>query len=122
MYGDSSRFSQVISNLVANAIDSYDDAKSKRPRQVKVSTFINTKDKLVTLSIADKGSGIPAKAIKKIFEPFFTTKSSEHGTGIGLTITKRIIEEDFLGNIEVSSERGKGTVFILTLPLYKDDK
>ena len=64
--------------------------------------------------IVDSGIGISPENIKRIFEPFFTTK--QHGTGLGLAVTRRIIEEHN-GVIEVDSEQGKGTTFTVTLPM-----
>jgi signal transduction histidine kinase len=68
----------------------------------------------VQFEIADTGRGIPAEAHKKLFEPFFTTK--EGGTGLGLTIARKIIE-DHHGSIEIKSEAGMGTVVFVSLPV-----
>ena len=64
------------------------------------------------MEIEDFGEGIEQKNIDKIFEPFFTTKD-ESGIGIGLSLTKDIIEKDFKGSIEAESEIGKGTRFVI---------
>lgn len=71
-------------------------------------------DEYVRIECADTGRGIPAEAMQKLFDPFFTSKS--HGTGLGLPIAKRIIEEH-QGTIEIRSEPGIGTVVIIQLPL-----
>ena len=63
----------------------------------------------------DTGAGIPADLIDKVFDPFFTTKPVGEGTGLGLTICHKIVEEHG-GAIDVESEPGKGTTFIITLP------
>ncbi|MFZ0931641.1 MAG: ATP-binding protein, partial [Syntrophobacteraceae bacterium] len=67
------------------------------------------------ISVADNGSGIPRDIRSSIFEPFFTTKEDGHSTGLGLSVVYGIIL-GHQGKIEVESEPGKGTTFILTLP------
>jgi len=71
----------------------------------------------IEVRIADTGQGIPKEDLSKIFEPFYTTKG-KHGTGIGLAVTWRIIDNHG-GNINVESEVGKGTTFIVHLPLQE---
>lgn len=68
----------------------------------------------IRLEIADTGRGIPTESQKKLFEPFYTTKKS--GTGLGLTIARKIIE-DHQGSIEIKSEAGMGTVVVVSLPV-----
>jgi len=70
----------------------------------------------VEITIVDEGCGIPMKDKERIFSPFYTTKSS--GTGLGLWISKRIIEQHKGGSLNVESEEGKGTTFTITLPAY----
>jgi signal transduction histidine kinase len=70
----------------------------------------------LALSVRDSGAGIPPEALRKVFEPFFTTKG-ERGTGLGLVISRNIIQEHS-GILAVESESGKGTTFTLTLPLF----
>lgn len=118
LYGDVSKFNQVVANLLANAIDAYSTLDKKRWARVTLSSKIVAKDNAVCIYIHDRGKGISASDMKKIFDPFFTTKSSERGTGIGLTITKRIVEEDFYGKILAKSSKKDGTTFTLTLPLH----
>ena len=69
----------------------------------------------IRLSVRDTGAGIAGDLIGRIFDPFFTTKPVGEGTGLGLTICHRIIEEH-RGAIDVESESGKGATFIITLP------
>ena len=71
------------------------------------------------MTIQDDGCGIPQEDLCKIFEPFFTTKGGRGGTGLGLSITYGLITE-MGGNIRVTSEKDKGTCFILSLPLTKE--
>jgi len=69
----------------------------------------------IRLSVSDTGTGIPSDLIDKIFDPFFTTKPVGEGTGLGLTICHKIVEEHG-GTIDVESEPEKGATFIITLP------
>lgn len=104
-YGDSVKFNQVAFNLIANAIDA-------GGKMVEIS-LTSEKDE-ITLSVKDDGAGIKEENMSKIFEPFFTTKAE--GIGVGLSMTKRIVEKDFDGSIEVVSSEREGSVFTVKLP------
>lgn len=97
---------QVFLNLFSNASDAMQDGGT-----INVST--RAEDDKVVFTIADTGSGISQEAVEKIFDPLFTTKTS--GTGLGLTVTKSIVEEHD-GTINVESKPGEGTTFTITLP------
>jgi two-component system NtrC family sensor kinase len=71
---------------------------------------------MVFIKIGDTGSGISPELIDRIFDPFFTTKSEKGGIGLGLSLAKKMITDNN-GNIDVTSEQGKGTIFKITLPL-----
>ena len=71
----------------------------------------------IEVKIADTGQGIPKENLSKLFEPFYTTKG-KHGTGLGLAVIWRIID-NHNGTINVESEPGKGSTFIIHLPLQK---
>jgi signal transduction histidine kinase len=73
--------------------------------------------KSVVIRIADNGPGIPKKLNKRIFDPFFTTKTVGEGTGLGLSISYQIIVEKHGGQLRCLSEPGKGTEFIVEIPL-----
>ena len=100
---------QVLMNLISNAIDAIDN---------KGTIAISTKqsDDRCVISVKDDGKGIPKDVIQNIFDPFFTTKEVGKGTGLGLSISYGIIEEHN-GTIDVKSEPGKGTEFIVSIPL-----
>ncbi|MCB0301205.1 MAG: hypothetical protein KDE52_14205, partial [Calditrichaeota bacterium] len=72
----------------------------------------------IELIVRDHGSGIPEKLREKIFEPYFTTKKS--GVGLGLAITRKMIEEHG-GEIRVASEPGTGTAFTIRLPIQRSN-
>jgi PAS domain S-box-containing protein len=105
---DSDQMSQVMINLIMNALHAMPDGGTLRIEQAPA------KDR-VRLTVTDTGHGIPQEAIQKIFEPFFTTKEFGKGTGLGLTVVKGIIEEH-QGSIAVESAPGGGTTFIILLP------
>lgn len=117
--GDITKFSQVTSNLIANAIDAYSGLSLNKGRVVRVNTKVNKAGDTLTLSVSDEGVGIAKKDLERIFDPFFSTKSSDRGTGIGLTITKRIVEEDFKGKLYVDSTKQEGTSFTVVLALHR---
>jgi len=112
--GDAIKFNQIATNLIANAIDAYDNS-GKKEKEVRIT--LNKGDDFVVLSVTDYGRGIENNNISKIFEPFFTTKSEQNSLGLGLALIKKIIEENFLGNIEVISQEGVGTTFTVKFPL-----
>ncbi len=105
---DPMQLEQSFLNLILNAFDAMQDGGT-----LKVMTRYEDKDNTVTIEIKDTGKGIGADKIKDIFKPFFTTKAK--GTGLGLAVTKRFIEQNG-GNIFVESAPGKGTSFKIILP------
>lgn len=103
---------QVVFNLVNNACQAM-----KGPGTLTVRTEIRGENPgVVELSVADTGPGIPKEIQDKIFEAFFTTKKEGLGTGLGLSMTKSIVER-FGGRVYFESEPGQGTVFYITLPI-----
>ncbi len=114
-YGDPIKFQQVVTNLVSNAIDAYDEIKVAKNR-LQVVVSVEPTPSGTNLIVQDWGAGISEKDREHIFEPLFTTKSPEKGMGIGLSITKSIVEQDFHGKIQVQSESGKGTTFRVSFP------
>lgn len=114
LHGNPIKFQQIMTNVIKNAIDSYEERKDgKRKRLVTITA--RPHEEGVCVAIQDTGCGIKRENLPKIFDPFFTTKSIERGTGIGLSITKEIVEKDYNGRIEVKSRVGHGTTFTLYL-------
>lgn len=105
--------SQVITNLIMNSLrHAYPEDKAGTLR------FDITEDNhLVKIVYSDDGCGIPAQHLGKIFEPFFTTARAQGGTGLGLHIVYNLVTQKLQGTIQVQSEIGVGTTFILRLPL-----
>ncbi|WP_438462845.1 sensor histidine kinase [Marinomonas sp. PE14-40] len=105
---------QVFLNLLQNAIHAME------AREEKVLSISTTQDAKTTyIKIKDTGKGIKPEHFEKIFDPFFTTKTVGQGTGLGLYISYKIVK-DHKGDINISSDLGKGTEFILELPTSKE--
>jgi signal transduction histidine kinase len=98
IFGVKSEFTQVIIAIVSNSIDVLKNIEKPR---IKIDVLSNSAELIVF--IEDNGGGIKPKNLKKIFEPYFTTK--QEGTGIGLYLSKMIIEESFLGKISVENQK-----------------
>ncbi len=104
-------FNQVLSNLLQNAIEAVAEGTGE------VQLFGNVTDDLVEFHVKDNGPGMPDAVKQKIFNPFFTTKGPGKGMGMGLTMTRRVIQS-LGGTIAVQSEVGKGTEFIVKMPRH----
>jgi len=111
---DAPQLEQVFANIIFNAAEAMNGEGL-----LIITTNISEDGQYVQATIADNGPGIPDKILSHIFEPFFTTKdptSKESGTGLGLAISYGIIQKH-KGTISVSTEIGKGTSFIISLPI-----
>jgi signal transduction histidine kinase len=102
---------QVWTNLIDNAIDAMDGSGRLR-------VAVHSRDRHVVVEIADSGPGIPDDVLPHVFEPFFTTKDVGRGTGLGLDISRRIINDRHAGDLTVQRE-GDETVFRVTLPVVR---
>jgi two-component system, NtrC family, sensor kinase len=108
IWSDPYQIRQVMVNLLANGVHSID-----KEGIIKIG-LIDTNDSVI-LTVSDSGQGIPKENIDKIFEPFFSTKSPDKGTGLGLYVSRSIVNK-LGGEIIVRSEMGKGTTFTVTIP------
>lgn len=104
------KMQQVILNLVTNALAAMKDSEKK-----ELILTIEVQKEHIIYSICDTGTGIDEETLDKIFEPFFTTKQAGDGTGLGLAVSKSIVEEH-RGSLLCRSEVGKGTCFYVTVP------
>ncbi|MFN3999202.1 7TM diverse intracellular signaling domain-containing protein [Algoriphagus sp.] len=112
------KINQVFMNIINNAVHALTDNLDKivDPKiTIRTKPFIDH----VVVEIEDNGPGMPEKVKQRIFEPFFTTKAVGKGTGLGLSIVYSIIE-NHKGTLEVVTEEGQGTTFIISLPLYQN--
>ena len=102
-------FTWVLENLIKNAIDAM-------PRKGSLTVVLVKTEKRMTITLEDTGKGVPKKLYRKIFTPGFTTK--KRGWGLGLSLSKRIVEDYHAGKIFVKkSELEKGTVFEIQIPI-----
>lgn len=112
--GSSFKFEQVLINLLSNAIDAYktiDKEESFKIIEIKGKSTL----KNIELQVIDFGSGIDKSIKDKIFQTYYTTKPYGKGTGLGLPISKTIIEKDFKGKLELASLKNP-TIFKITVP------
>ncbi|MEO0685076.1 MAG: ATP-binding protein, partial [Cyanobacteria bacterium J06649_11] len=113
------KLNQVFLNILGNAIDAVNEFRtSDKLAEISISTQVIDED-WVRISIADNGMGINQEVQTKIFDPFFTTKPVGKGTGLGLSVSYQIIVDTHKGKISCESELGKGTKFIVEIPLHQ---
>lgn len=103
------QLNQVFMNIISNAIDAIEG-------EGRIAITTQVVDDQIWTSIQDSGSGMSEEVKGRLFEPLFTTKGVTKGTGLGLAISKSIIDKHE-GEIEVSSELGKGSTFVIKLPI-----
>ena len=109
---DAPSLRQVVLNLLTNATHAV-----QKDGQIRIATQ-RSQNGSVDIIVADTGCGIPKDHLTKIFDPFFTTKPEGKGTGLGLSICHGIVDK-LGGRISVSSEVGKGSTFVVTLPVHQ---
>ena len=107
------KLNQVFMNILTNSILAIED-------KGKITITTSGQDDMARISIRDNGKGMTGEEMEHIFEPFYTTREVGKGTGLGLSISYSIIEEHH-GTIEVSSEPGVGSEFIITLPFRRTE-
>jgi len=105
---DAQQIEQVLINLIQNAIQAMPDGG-------KLLLSVRPGEKQTRIFVQDTGVGIPPENLRRVFDPFFTTKKEGDGTGLGLSVSYGIISRHG-GSIDVQSEPGKGTRFVITLP------
>lgn len=105
-----SQINQVLLNLMTNAAQAIEHDNGRLMLKTEAD------DRWVRISVVDNGKGIAPEALAKIFDPFFTTKPVGQGTGLGLSISYQIVQSHG-GTIQVASQLGQGTKFVVSLPL-----
>lgn len=111
LYGDPLKFSQIILNLVSNSLDSLENKKND---DRKIIIRLTSGRRRIIIKVEDNGPGIAPEILPQIFTPFFSTKLGK-GLGLGLSSVKHLIEQDFAGDLKVSSNLEKFCRFTLTL-------
>ncbi len=113
LLGDAVQINRAIQNVIINAVQACAEKKGA------VTVTCTPKDFYVDVRIEDNGAGMAAEQTSKIFDPYFTTKQGKSGTGLGLYITKKVVE-DHNGSIKVDSTLDVGTTFLIRLPLLNN--
>ncbi len=113
LLGDSVQITRAIQNVLINAVQASAEKKGR------VTIRCTQKDFYVDVQVEDNGSGISSEQMTRIFDPYFTTKQGKSGTGLGLYITKKVVE-DHNGSIKVDSTPDVGTTFTIRLPLLNN--
>lgn len=107
---DGNALKQILLNIIMNGLQAMEPDGG---RMLVESASLNSHE--VTIRIEDTGSGIPVDSLDRVFEPYFTTKKPGEGTGLGLFVTRKLVE-NLGGSISVCSESGQGTTFTIILP------
>ncbi|HEY9871820.1 MAG TPA: ATP-binding protein [Candidatus Obscuribacterales bacterium] len=117
------QINQVFMNIIANAIDVFDELSvgssevNSEGNIIRIKTEVSQHNNSVLVRIEDNGVGMSDELTKRVFDPFFTTKKVGKGTGLGLSISHQIVVEKHGGQLTCISAPGKGTEFIISLPL-----
>lgn len=113
---DPSQMQQVFMNIIMNAAEAMDGNG-----RLTLTTRFDSVEEFIEVEFTDSGHGISEENLERIFDPFFTTKEMGHGTGLGLAISYGIVKEHE-GTISVESEVGKGTTFVVRLPVTTKER
>ena len=108
---------QVFLNLLVNSAHAIDDVIKSTGGKGKITVRTRVNEDCVEIAISDTGGGIPGEIQEKIFDPFFTTKGVGKGTGQGLALARAIVVEKHGGSLTFETQPGKGTTFLIRLPL-----
>ncbi|MBW1941686.1 MAG: HAMP domain-containing protein [Deltaproteobacteria bacterium] len=121
IHADPQQLQQVFLNIIMNAGDAHaEDAQGQavmKKRSIRIETMES--DDTIVLRFVDNGPGIPSEELIHIFDPFYTTKDPGRGTGLGLSVSYRLVEA-LGGTLQAESVIGEGTTFIIRLPLHRD--
>ncbi|WP_241229942.1 sensor histidine kinase [Thermosipho globiformans] len=117
VFSNPGAIAQILMNLINNTVD-HAFKSEKAEKIISISAEVNKKH--LKIIVSDNGVGIDEKIQRKIFDPFFTT-DKEKGTGLGLSIVHQLVVKLLKGHIEVKSNKGKGTTFIIIIPLKEEN-
>ncbi|HEY9295330.1 MAG TPA: ATP-binding protein, partial [Phormidium sp.] len=120
------QLNQVFMNIISNAIDALDKFRNKEEEAnhnliptIIIHTELSSDKSRAVVRVKDNGCGISDEHKTKLFDPFFTTKPVGKGTGLGLAICYQIVVDKHKGDLRCISEFGKGTEFIIEIPVYQ---
>ena len=116
IYGYPNQYSQVLLNILINARDAFSERITDHPRLITIST--STESDIAVVTISDNAGGIPEEIIHKIFDQYFTTKGLDKGTGVGLYMSKSIIDQNMNGSLTVRNT-GDGAEFTIATPTHR---
>ena len=116
--GNADQLSKTLMSLLGNAIYAVVKKAQREAYEPEVSLTVVPKNNMLEISIRDNGIGIENKIINKIFDPFFTTKTTGEASGVGLYLSREIIQNNG-GDIIVKSVKDEYSEFIITLPVLK---
>ncbi len=119
IFCNAGQINQVLLNILMNASQAIKSQERDNRGTITIKTYVADND--VVCEISDNGCGIPSDNLLSIFDPFFTTKSAGKGTGLGLSISYDIIVNKHKGQLLVDSTVGKGTKFIIKLPVSRKE-
>ncbi len=110
---------RVILNLITNAFFAVNEMQKSNLKDYEPTVWLGTKkiNGRIEISVRDNGTGIPKEIRDKVFQPFFTTKPAGEGTGLGLSLSYDIVTKGHGGEIKLESEEGKGSVFVVQIPV-----
>ena len=115
LLGNLQRIEQVVINLILNACQALTDKNNS----ISIATYFDENRHACVIKVTDEGCGISKENLPHVTDPFFTTKRENGGTGLGLSVSIRIIR-DYHGDIEFFSTPGKGTAVYVYLPVTKE--
>ena len=113
---ESAKIQQVLLNILRNGAEAMQSNQDRTPRFI-LRAYAEERSQMVCMEIEDNGPGMDEAVRKRVFEPFFTTKPVDVGTGLGLSVSYFIITDNHKGQMSVVSTPGKGTTFIIRLPM-----
>ena len=117
---DSRGIHRILLNLLNNAVDAVMQCHGESGNGlINVSLYLENQGQTMVLKVKDNGSGIPPENLKKVFEMFFSGKG-ESGSGLGLAVSKRIVE-NHRGTISVENQKDKGADFVVKLPIRQQE-
>ncbi len=114
IHGSADQIGQIILNICNNAIQAVKEKNAKLEIEL-----LNDRDQRIIMSFSDNGPGIEKEILKKVYDPFYSTKKKGSGTGLGLSVVKRVIEMHE-GNLQIYSKKDMGTKVIISLPYSLD--